>query len=200
MKIAIYGYGGHAREVARSMADYHETVFFVDDAYCCENTKPISSFNSNEYMMMVAIGDSKLRKSVVERLPIDTMYFTFVHPTALILDNSIEIGTGSYIGPYCILTTNISIGEHALLNRGVHVGHDCRIGKYFSAMPSAVIGGNVNICDCVYLGASASVKEKINIKTPSVIGMAAAVVKDITESGVYTGIPAKLKKYDTHTI
>jgi serine acetyltransferase len=55
----------------------------------------------------------------------------------------------------------------------------------------SVVGGNVNICDCVYLGASASIKEKINIDATSVIGMSAAVVKNINISGTYVGVPAK---------
>lgn len=193
MKVAIYGYGGHAREVAAAVRAEYDVEFFVDDEYCNDNTKPISSFDPVEYMMMVAIGDSNRRKSVVDKLPKNTLYFSYVHPTALLLDDSIHYGVGTYIGPYCILTTNISMGDHTLLNRGVHIGHDCRIGNYFSAMPASVVGGNVDICDGVYLGASASIKEKIHIKAPSVIGMSAAVVKNITEPGIYTGVPAKLK-------
>ena len=193
MKKAIYGYGGHAREVAAAMRGIYEVKFFVDDAYCCENTNPISSFDPEEYMLMIAIGDSAQRKSVVERLPANTKYFTYIHPSAIILDSSVEIGQGSYIGPYCILTTNISIGNHSILNRGVHIGHDCQIGDYFSAMPGAIIGGNVNIQDSVYIGSSATIKEKIHIECSSIIGMGASVVKNITVPGTYIGVPAKLK-------
>jgi sugar O-acyltransferase (sialic acid O-acetyltransferase NeuD family) len=193
MKLAIYGYGGHAREVAAAMKGEHDVTFFVDDKYCCENTMPLSKFDNEKYMMMIAIGDSFLRKAVAEKLPADTIYFTYIHPTALLLDDNIDIGIGSYIGPNCVLTTNIILGEHCLLNRGVHIGHDCRIGNYFSAMPSSVVGGNVNICDCVYLGSQASIKEKIEITKSSTIGMAAAVVKNISKEGTYTGVPAKLK-------
>ena len=40
--------------------------------------------------MMVAIGDSKNRFDIVQLLPKETIYFTFIHPTALILDSNIE--------------------------------------------------------------------------------------------------------------
>ena len=102
----------------------------------------------------------------------------------------IEIGEGSFIGAYSILTTNIKIGKHAILNRGNHIGHDCQIGNYFSAMPGAIVSGNVKIYDCVYVGTNASIKEKINICCDVVIGMNAAVVKNIEELGTYVGCPA----------
>ena len=189
MKLALYGYGGHAREVA---AQIGETVeFFVDDKYANHIAKPISSFNPETHQMMIAIGDSKSRFDIVQKLPKETVYFTFIHPTALILDNNIEIGEGSFIGAYSILTTNIKLGKHALLNRANHIGHDCNIGDYFSAMPGAILSGNVTIYDCVYMGTNSSIREKLSIHSLSIIGMNSCVVKNINESGVYIGTPAK---------
>lgn len=189
MKLALYGYGGHAREVA---AQIGETVeFFVDDKYANHIAKPISSFNPETHQMMIAIGDSKSRFDIVQKLPKETVYFTFIHPTALILDNNIEIGEGSFIGAYSILTTNIKIGKHALLNRANHIGHDCNIGDYFSAMPGAIVSGNVTIYDLVYLGTNASIREKISVHSLSTIGMNSCAIKPIEEPGVYAGTPIK---------
>jgi len=89
------------------------------------------------------------------------------------------------------LTTNIKIGKHALLNRGNHVGHDCRIGDYFSAMPNSVIGGNVTIGDNVYMGSCSNIREKIEVCSNVTIGMNSAVVKNIKEPGIYVGVPSK---------
>ena len=189
MKLALFGYGGHAREVACQMDQ--EVTFFVDDEYVNDITKPISTFNPEEYMMMVAVADSKDRYDIVQRLPKDTKYFTFIHPSVQIMDDNIEVGEGSFIGANSILTTNIKLGKHALLNRGNHIGHDCIIQDYFSAMPNAVVGGNVTISNKVYLGSCANIREKINIIDNTIIGMNAAVVKNIIESGTYVGVPAK---------
>jgi UDP-3-O-[3-hydroxymyristoyl] glucosamine N-acyltransferase len=57
-------------------------------------------------------------------------------------------------------------------------------------MPNAIVGGNVNIKDKVYMGSCANIKEKINICSDVVIGMNAAVVKNIEELGTYVGCPA----------
>jgi sugar O-acyltransferase (sialic acid O-acetyltransferase NeuD family) len=157
-------------------------------------TNRISEFDPNEYDVMVAVSNSKDRFDITQRLPKETKYFSWVHPTALIMDENIEIGDGSFIGAYSILTTNIKIGKHAILNRGNHIGHDCEIGDYFSAMPGAIVSGNVKIFDCVYMGNNSSIREKLSIHSLSTIGMNSAVVKHIGEPGIYVGCPTKMIK------
>ena len=72
--------------------------------------------------------------------------------------------------------------------------HDRLKGDYFSAMPCAVVGGNVWIDYKVYYGSCSNIKEKIKITSNITIGMNGAVVRNITESGVYVGVPGKLIK------
>lgn len=189
MKKALVGYGGHAREVMSQMGV--KLTCFVDDEYVIEGTQPLSKFNPKEYELMVAVADSKDRFDIVQRLPKETKYFTWVHPTALIMSDDVEIGEGSFIGAYSILTTNIKIGKHAILNRGNHIGHDCKIGSYFSAMPGAIVSGNVTIYDLVYMGNNSSIREKLSVHSLTTIGMNGAVVKPIEEVGVYVGVPVK---------
>jgi sugar O-acyltransferase (sialic acid O-acetyltransferase NeuD family) len=164
---------------------------FVDDEYVVEGTQALSTFDPNEYELMIAVADSKNRYEIVRRLPQETKYFSFIHPTALIMDDSIEIGDGSFIGANTILTTNIKLGKHTILNRGVQIGHDCQIGNFFSAMPGAVVSGNVKISDFVYMGNNSSIREKLFVGSSVTIGMNGAVVKSIKESGVYGGVPVK---------
>ena len=187
MKKALVGYGGHAREVMTQMGV--KLTCFVDDEYVVEGTRPLSEFNPREYVLMVAVADSRNRYDIVQRLPKETKYFTWIHPTALIMDNNIEIGEGSFIGAYSILTTNIKIGKHTILNRGIQIGHDCEIGNYFSAMPGVIVSGNVKIHDLVYMGNNSSIREKLSIHSLSTIGMNSAVVNHIEESGIYGGVP-----------
>jgi sugar O-acyltransferase (sialic acid O-acetyltransferase NeuD family) len=192
MKLALFGYGGHAREVAAQMN--LDVTFFVDDKYANEVSKPISTFDPEIYQMMVAVADSKERENIVKKLPKNTSYFTFVHPTALLMSEDIEIGIGSFIGAYSILTTNITIGNHAILNRGNQIGHDSKIGDFFSAMPGAIVSGNVVIGTNVYMGNNSSIREKITIGSNAIIGANATVVKNIITGGTYVGVPAKFKK------
>ena len=189
MKLSLFGYGGHSREVATYIGD--DVTFFVDDKYTNKFTKPISEFNPQEYVMMVAVSDPKDRLSIVQRLPKTTQYFTFIHPTSHVVNSINEIGYGSFIGPYSILTTNIKIGNHSILNRMCQIGHDTITGDYLSMMPGSIISGNVTVGDNVYIGTNSSIREKINICSNVTIGLNSGVVKNILHPGVYVGSPAK---------
>ena len=80
MKLALFGYGGHAREVACQIGG--EVTFFVDSRYANSTAKPISAFDPEEYTMMVAVADSKERHSIVQRLPNETLLL-FTHQLKL---------------------------------------------------------------------------------------------------------------------
>lgn len=188
MKKAIFGYGGHAREVIDFLDE--PVDIFVDDEYSNNLLKPISKFDPSIYEIMICVGESNLRKKIENSLPKDTKYFSFIHPTTIISDD-IVIEEGTYIGPYCILTTNIKLGKHCLLNRGVQIGHDTIIGDFFSAMPGSIISGNCEIGESVYIGSNSSIREKIKIGNDIIIGLNGAVIKNIPNSGTYVGVPVK---------
>ena len=117
MKKALIGAGGFAREIMAHMKQY--LPCFVDDIYYKDNSEnilPLSSFNPNEYEVLVAVGSPIDRLNIVSRLPENTKYFSFIHPSAQVLDASIEIGEGSIVCANSILTTNIKIGKHCHLN------------------------------------------------------------------------------------
>ena len=189
MKLALFGFGGHAREVAVQMNQ--PIIFFVDDEFTNELTQPISKFNPSEFALMVAVADPEERQKIVEKLPSNTKYFTFIHPSCLILGNDVIIEEGSFIGANSILTTNIKIGKHAILNRGNQIGHDSVIGNFFSAMPGAIVSGNVILGDRCYIGSNSSIKEKIQICDDVKIGSNGTVVGNINKKGTYVGVPAK---------
>jgi sugar O-acyltransferase (sialic acid O-acetyltransferase NeuD family) len=188
MKKALIGFGGHAREVMTQIGK--KLVCFVDDEYVVEGSKSISEFDPKKYKVMIAIASPEIRKQILLKLPKNTKFFSWIHPTSLVLNN-VEIGEGSFIGAYSIVTTDIKIGNHCILNRMNQIGHDCVIGDFFSAMPGAIVSGNVNIQDSVYLGSNSSIRENLTIHKDAIIGMNASVIKDITEPGVYVGVPSK---------
>ena len=192
MRKALIGNGGHAREVQAQMSI--ELFRFVSDEYWEEGDNrllPLSKFDSDKYVVMIAVANSKDREEIVKQLPANTQYFTFIHPTAQIMGDDVTIGEGSFIGANSIITCNVQLGKHSILNRANHIGHDCRIGDYFSAMPGSIISGNVTIGDKFYIGTNSSVREKINICDDVTIGLNTGLVKDIKESGTYVGCPIK---------
>jgi sugar O-acyltransferase (sialic acid O-acetyltransferase NeuD family) len=196
MKKGIIGAGGFGREVYQSLLPIERlnTIFFVDDEYYDGTNKlilPISQFDPKEYEIVVAIADSNHRERIVKSLPIETKYFTHIHPSAQIHGDDVEIGVGSIICAGSIITTNVKIGEHAHINLITTIGHDCLIGNYFTTAPGVQISGNETIGNRVYFGTRSCIKQKLSVCDDVIVGMNSGVVKHITEPGTYVGTPAK---------
>ena len=191
MRRALIGNGGHAREV---MAQIGEILpRFVDDKYYTPVDPlvlPLSKFSPNDFEVMIAVGESNARSEIASRLPANTKYFSYIHPTSQIMGGC-KLGDGYFIGANCILTCDIEIGDHLIMNRGNHIGHDCKIGNFLSLMPGAILSGNVQIGDRVYIGTNSSVREKIEICNDVVIGLNTGIIKNITSGGTYAGNPIK---------
>lgn len=208
-QICIIGIGGFAREVYCCLEDifkykgvsFDNKVIF-SDVDSCENDVVVmgqkripiikeSDLDVYQYVLFVAIGDSMLRRKVVEKYPEDVQYATIIHPTAVISDYA-TIGEGSIVTANCVVTCNINIGKQCHLNLNTTIGHDCEIGDYFTTAPGVHISGICNIGDRVYFGTNACVKQGINICDSVIVGMGSVVVKDIMESGIAYGNPCKI--------
>lgn len=193
-KRALIGAGGFARELMAHM-NTPNMVCFVDDCYWSENENnvlPLSEFNPYDYEVLVAIGDSEQRFNMVSKLPSETSYFSFIHESVKILGDDVIIDNGSVVCAGCILTTNVKIGKHAQLNLNTTIGHDCKIGDFFTTAPAVNLSGNCKIGNLVYLGTNCSVKQNISITDNVIIGLNAGVVSNINIPGTYVGLPAKI--------
>ena len=144
MNRCLIGAGGFAREIKWHL-NMPKMKCFVDDKFYEPNDKeiyPMSEFDPTQYHALIAIGDSKKRFEISNRLPSNTKYWSYVHRTVELLDPNIEIGEGSFICANCVLTTNIKIGKHAHLNLSSTIGHDVEIGDFFTTAPGVKISGN----------------------------------------------------------
>lgn len=196
--IGIIGYGGLAREIACRLSLPYK--FFVLDSEFDTYDKnqnivlPLSNFDSNIYQALVAIGNPITRYNVINNeLPKDVDFYTFIDPNSHILDkNTIKINKGTMICCGAILTTNIIIGEHCLLNPNTTIGHDTVIGDYCTLSPGVNIAGNCNIGKRNFFGIASSMKEKITTCDDVIFGLNCGIIKNICQIGTYIGTPAKL--------
>lgn len=188
-ELAIIGAGGFAREVACWAAERYDVTFYADDEYAGGHVRPLSTFDPTKGRAIVAIGDPNQRRRIVESMPSETVWATLIHPSVQILDvESVLIMRGSIICAGSVLTTNIVVGQHSHLNLNTTIGHDCRLGDYFTTAPAVNVSGNVTTEKQVYIGTNASIRQKVNICGNVTIGMGAIVLNDIKEVGTYKGL------------
>lgn len=193
MMIAVIGNGGLAREVKQylRLVGIFPKTFVSDEFYDGSiDTSKLSDFDPLLYSPLICISDTFAKKKIVESLPENTKYFTFVHPTAQIYTHY-PIGEGSIICPNVIVTTDVKVGNHVLVNVNTSVGHDTRIGNYSTINPNSTISGNCEIQENVFIGCKSAIREKISITSGAVIGMGSVVVKNVKTAGTYVGVPSK---------
>ena len=211
-KIAIYGAGGFGREVKMLIDQInnqkllYDFIGFFDDGI--EKGKLINGYpvlggitalndwSAGPLNIVYAIGNPAVKKKVIEKIKSPNIkYPILIHPNALIGLDAVSIGEGSIVCAGTIITVNINIGSHVILNLSCTVGHDSEIGRYSSFMPSVNISGEVNIQEAVYVGTGAKIINQLRIGENSIIGAGAVVSKDIPANCTAVGVPAKPIKF-----
>lgn len=188
----IFGAGGFAREVMMHyQASFYQVKLVADVVSGNEPIAPISVQDATvPGVWVVAVGDPKARRQIVGRLgDVDYTVLSLTNPYPF----GTTIGEGTIICPGAIITCSVTIGRHVQANLNATVGHDCTIGDFTTIAPGAHISGNVTIGSGVYVGTGATIREGVRICDDVVIGMNAAVIRDILEPGVYVGSPAVKK-------
>ena len=200
--LVIIGAGGHGRviaDIAQKLGTY-ATISFLDDGNAKETMGlPIVGITSDveKYVdtadIFVAIGNSKVRGGFIERLlAMGANVPTLIHPSAII-GTCVEIGVGTAIMAGAVINPCSKLGKGVILNTCSSIDHDCSIGDYCHIAVGVHVAGTVSLGDNVWLGAGVTIKNNVNICADCVIGAGAVAVKDITESGTYIGVPAKMR-------
>ena len=104
---------------------------------------------------------------------------------------SVEIGNGCIVCAGNILTVNIKIGDHVILNIDCTIGHDCVIEDYVTISPGCHLSGYTTVRRGAYLGTGAVTVERHEIGRNTIVGAGAVVVKDIPRDVIAVGIPAR---------
>lgn len=201
-ELVIIGAGGHGRviaDIAQKLGVY-KTISFLDDGDAKETMGlPIIGRSSdvekytNTADIFVAIGNSAVRGEFIERLlAMGANVPTLIHPSAII-GVCVEIGAGTAIMAGTVINPCSKLGKGCIVNTSSSIDHDCMIGDYVHIAVGAHLAGAVSVGKKTWIGAGATVRNNVDICSNCMIGAGAVVIKDITESGTYIGVPAKKK-------
>ncbi len=150
-------------------------------------------FKPEDYVL-ISIANSTIRRKIADKLRAKVRFLTYIDPKATIgLFNS--IGEGSIISPNCIVTTNVKIGDHVIINIGAQIGHDAEIGSYSSIMPNVDLGGHCKIGEGVFIGTNSCLIPSRKLARNITVGAGSNVIRNFTKEGISIfGNPAKTLK------
>ncbi|PQQ29158.1 UDP-3-O-(3-hydroxymyristoyl)glucosamine N-acyltransferase [Photorhabdus hindustanensis] len=113
----------------------------------------------------------------------------FPHLGGVIIGENVEIGSNTCISRGTLSDTIIE--DYAKIDNLVHIAHNCHIGRGAFIIACAEISGGVHIGNNAWVGPNASIIQKKNIGNSSLIGIGAVLTKDVPDSTVFAGNPAK---------
>jgi sugar O-acyltransferase (sialic acid O-acetyltransferase NeuD family) len=200
----IFGAGGLGREIlslVNATNEWEVSGFFDDGKLQSEHVSGIPVLGGTEEMQLLpeqsavvyAIGDPLLKRSIVRRQKGRFHHPVLIHPKAIIQDPaSVKLGAGTMVCAGAVLTCNILLGDHVLINLNSTIGHDSRIDSFTSIMPGVNIAGEVSVGEAVLLGSGCNIRNRIVVGNCAKVGMGAAVVRDVEPDATVAGVPAKV--------
>lgn len=202
----IIGAGGFGREVAwiveriNSIKPTWNLKGFIDDKETLWGSTEgeYHVFGGCEYLSALedvyavcAVGSSNVRKKIIEKLKDTSVEFATLVDPSVLYSNSVKIGEGAIVCAGTIITVDVNIGDHVIVNLDCTIGHDAVIDDFVTIYPSVNVSGNVLIGECSELGTGTQIIQGKKVISNTIIGAGAIVVKDCLESGTYVGSPAK---------
>ena len=121
-------------------------------------------------------------------VPILNKNFRLPHIGKVILNNGVEIGSGSTVDRGSISDT--IIGENTFLDNQVHVAHNVKIGKNCMIAGQVGIAGSAILGNNVVIGGQAGISGHLKIGDNVKIGGGSGVIKDVPDNSKIMGYPA----------
>lgn len=206
--IVIIGAGGFAREVAWLIEDINKKeqqwnlLGFIDDNLKLQG-KEINGYKvigtiedyqkmSNEIYSVIAIGNGSIRKKIVNSLA-DKKFGILIHPTVLMSD-TVLVKEGTIICSGNIITVNIEIGKHVILNLSNTIGHDAILKDFSTICPGINLSGNTIIGEESIIGTGSAIIQGVEIGNRSIIGAGSVIIRDVPHNCTVVGNPGKIIK------
>jgi sugar O-acyltransferase (sialic acid O-acetyltransferase NeuD family) len=209
--IAIVGAGGFGREVLMLLHQINQVqptwqiLGFYDD-----NPGLAPVINDKPYLgtladllrgdtslaLVLAVGDPRVKARLRQQLGAPQFYFpVLIHPSVANAGFQFnQIGEGCIICQSTIMTTNIVLGRHVVLNLGCTIGHDAVLGDFCSLMPQVNLGGGSQLQQGVFAGTNVTVLPLVRVGENSILGAGTVVTRDLPANCTAVGVPAKAIK------
>ena len=183
-KLLLVGAGGFGRVVLEPAIQEYDCAFIddgpeigtlVNGVPVIGRTTELEKFISEYKLLLVAIGNNKLREKIykdAESIGYD--FPNIIDPSAYISPFA-SVGKGCVILNNAVVQNNAKIGNGTILNSGVEAHHDSFIDDYCLIYANSVVralthvGKRVRIGSTVTISTGASVADDADIEDGSVV-------------------------------
>ena len=158
------------------------------------NDDDITDFAKQGYNFIITVGhlgNPKLRTRLYNAVKEKGGLLPIIISPLSHISNYSSIGKGTIIMHHAIINADTHIGKNCIVNNKALIEHDVVIDDNTHISTGVLINGNCSIGKNCFVGSGAAVKQSLVVCQNTIVGIGAIVTKDIKESGVYVGNPAK---------
>ena len=208
--LLVIGAGGCGREVMQWVEDINKiTPTWNIKGYLDDNLDALNGLRSNYKIIdtekgyaphtndvfVCAIGNSAVRKGVIERVEAKGGEFVSVtHPSAIVA-NTAELGKGVIVYPFALVSDNAVIGDGCIINMYSSIDHDSVLGEYCTISAHCDVTGTCTLGDRVFMGTSSNIVPSSKIGDDVYICAGSTVMTRIRGGMKVLGNPAKIVKF-----
>lgn len=205
-RLIIIGASGFGREVAWLVERINKTkptwdlLGFLDDNLEIQgtiiNTYPVlgtceTVSDYREAYFICAVAAAQVRRKIIRKIEaIATLKFATLIDPNVIMSESVKVGKGCIICAGSIITVNIRIGNHVIINLDCTIGHDAIISDFVTIYPSVNISGITEVGEAVEIGTGTQMIQGKKIGNDTIVGAGAVIVKDLPQKCTAVGSPA----------
>jgi sugar O-acyltransferase (sialic acid O-acetyltransferase NeuD family) len=199
----VIGTGGHAKVIASvALQRGLKPIFISQFQYENLNGESIheSYFlkfppNGDNWSIICGIGSVGqmiTREDLIRKYGKLNDRFTKLISSSAIVDSSVKIEAGVFIGPGAIINNQSKVEKHCIINSGAIVEHDCVIGENSHIASGARVLGGVNLGKNVFVGSGAVIRQGLQIASGVTIGASSFCNLSIHGANeTWVGVPIK---------
>ena len=205
--LIIVGAGGFGREVRWLVERINEVspqwnlLGFLDSNYnvLSKNLDKVNVIgtvddivNYPDAYVVCCVANTHIRRRLVQKVS-NNRFATLIDPSAIVSPTA-EIGEGSVVCAGAVITVDIKIGRHNIIDVNSTVGHDAVLEDFITLYPSVNVSGNTLIKSGVELGTGTQVIQGLTVGENAIVGAGAVVIRDLPSDCTAVGVPAKVIK------
>ena len=201
-EVLLYGGGGQAlvlRSILQSQGLSIRAIFDrnpemsrpVGETFVHSQEELDAVINECTGFFVCIAGDGEVRLQVAKQLTERGLTpLSAIHKTAYV-SSSARVGRGAQILTRAVVSEDVAIGHHCILNTNSVVDHECQIGDGVHVMGGACITGEVVVGRSAIIGTNATILPRVRVGERAFIGAGAVVTRDVPPGAVMAGVPAK---------
>ena len=175
-KLLLVGAGSFGRVVLEHACQFYKCAFLddgdakiVDGIPVIGTTADMANLFPEYRLLIVTIGNNKLRQSLYENASSIGYTFPNIIHTSAYLSHRAHIGNGCVILNNAVVQNNARCGNGCILNAGVELHQDSRIGDNCLIYTNSVVRSLTQVGNRVLIGSNVTVSTSASVPDDAII-------------------------------